>query len=70
MGIEQVTIVTAQGVKGYAVGQKVGLGIVDEIKIDQIRANGDPYQHYCGFDEKGKMLFSVNCLAPCDIEYT
>ena len=70
MNIEKLTIVTAQGVKEYAVGKKVGLGIVEKIKIDQIRFTGDPFDHYCGFDEKGKMLFSVNCLVPCEIEYT
>ena len=62
-------MVTAIGAKTYTVGDSLQGGVVDVIKISDIFYQGDPYDHVCGFDSNGKLLFSVNCLAPCDIEY-
>ena len=67
--IKSLTIVTAQGVKTYEIGQRLNCSTIIEIKKAFIYITGDPFNHYCGYDSKGKMLFSVNCLAPCDIEY-
>ena len=34
-----------------------------------IRINGDPEDHYLGYNDKGEVIFSVNCLIPCVITY-
>lgn len=67
--IHRISVVSAPGVSTYIVGCQANGGIVAEIKIHPIRFNGDPFQHYCGFDENGKLLFSIEPSAPCDVEY-
>lgn len=69
--MKELTIITAQGVKSYVVGRKIpGTDdVIDNIKIKQLYFTGDPYDHYCGFNKDGKMLFSVNCLCPCEVIY-
>ena len=67
--IKQITLVAGQGVKTYYIGQKLDAGVVDEIKIAPIRFTGDPFDHYCGFSESGKLLFTVEPSAPCEVEY-
>lgn len=69
--MKELIIITVQGVKSYRVGDKMfGTNdVIDVIKIHQLHFTGDPYDHYCGFDKNGKMLFSVNCLVPCEIIY-
>lgn len=67
--IKELTIITAQGVKSYRLGEKVNGQTLTTIKIAQLYFTGDPFDHYCGYDENGKMIFSVNCLAPCEVVY-
>lgn len=67
--MKKVTIITAQGVKSYEVGEHLRNGIIDVIKSSSLYFNGDPFDHYCGYDASGKMLFSINCLVPCEVEY-
>jgi len=69
--IKELNIITAQGVKTYKVGKKVPFenNVIAEIKKGVLYFTGDPFDHYIGYDDKGKMLFSVNCLAPCDVVY-
>jgi hypothetical protein len=76
--IYSVTIITAQGVNAFRVGGKVQTmddgeyidNVISKIEKTGLRITGDPYDHYCGYDDKGKMLFSVNCLAPCEVIYS
>lgn len=70
MSIYSVTVVTRIGVKEYFVGGKVGDATVSEIKVGNLNTNGDPFEHYCMFDEDGKLLASVNKLCPCDVVYS
>ena len=70
MMIEKLSVVTAMGSKCYSVGHEIGGKEIAKIELSYIRFTGDPYDHYCGYDDKGKMLFSVNCLVPCEIEYS
>jgi hypothetical protein len=67
--IKELTIITAQGVKSYQLGEKVNGQTLTTIKVTQLYFTGDPFDHYCGYDENGKMLFSVNCLALCEVVY-
>ena len=67
--IKEVTIVTAQGVKAHTLGEFFNVGIITDIKISQLWFQGDPYDHYCGYDLNGTMLFSINCLVPCEVVY-
>ena len=67
--IKKITVATNQGVGGYYVGQKLSAGVVSEIKIAPVRFTGDPFDHYCGYSEDGKLLFTIEPSAPCDVEY-
>lgn len=67
--IRELTIVTSQGVKIHRLGGSVNDHEIVEIKISQLTFTGDPFDHYCGYADDGSMLFSVNCLVPCEIEY-
>lgn len=67
--IREINVVTQVGVKSYKVGDLCGGIEIVEISKDILRFAGDPYDHYCGFDNKGNLLFSINCMAPCEIEY-
>jgi hypothetical protein len=70
MEIVELTIVTTAGVKTYMTGGMVREEEVWSIKKEPIYITGDPYDHYVGRNDEGEMLFSVNCLVPCDIEYS
>lgn len=67
--ISQVTIVTAQGVKSYHVGDLVDRKKIHTIEQRPLYFQGDPFDHYVGLSEDGEMLFSVNCNIPCDVTY-
>lgn len=73
MSIRKLTIITAQGVNCYEVGRPMyyqdDKRVIEKIEIKPLYFQGDPYDHYCGFDENGEMMFSVNCLAPCEVIY-
>jgi len=74
--INNITIITQPGPCTYAINQPVpmtcnesSLPIIKEIKMGYIRITGDPYSHYMGYSEDGELLFSINCMIPCIIEY-
>lgn len=69
--IREIAIVTGPGVKVYRVGNKLNGEVVRRIKMASIEITSDlpPVGHYCGYGEAGNMLFSINCLIPCEIEY-
>lgn len=67
--IHRISAVTPQGANSYFVGQTLKGGVVAKITNGELYFQGDPYDHYIGYDENNKMLFSINCLTPCDIEY-
>lgn len=67
--INKIDIVTQSGASSYWVGKIIGNCEVSEIKRAAIKFTGDPFDHYCGYNKKGEMLFSINCLCPCVVEY-
>lgn len=67
--ITQLTVVTQQGVKFYTVGHDLNGEKIHFIDKGYLYSTGDPYDHYLGLNEKGDLIFSVNCMCPCDIEY-
>ena len=67
--IKQISIVTQMGAKTYEIGQQLEGGTVSKIELGQLRFTGDPYSQYCGYDENGKLLFSVDPLCPHECEY-
>ena len=69
MTIKIINIVTAMGANTHEIGEVIGDAHVKEIRKEALYISGDPYDHYCGYDEGGKMLFSVNCLCPCEVYY-
>lgn len=68
--IELVTIVTTQGVKSYQVGDMIYGTRIDSIRRADLLFQGDPFDHYIGYADSGAILFSVNCLVPCIVEYS
>lgn len=68
--IQSITIVSQQGVKVYSIGDRVNNSILNKIEIETIAHQGDPFDHYIGRTEDGKLLFEVNCLIPCVVEYS
>lgn len=69
MKIGSLSIITTAGAKTYRVGDiHAGIEIM-EIRIEALSFQGDPYDHYCGFGPQNQMLFSVNCLCPCEVAY-
>jgi len=69
MVIKSVTVVTAVGVNAHTVGHTCEGKKIAEIKISEIRTNGDAYEHYCGYDSDGALIFSVDKLCPCEVIY-
>ena len=67
--IQEITIVTAAGVKTHTIGSKVNGKIIHNIKRAPLYFQGDPFDHYCGYDETGDLLFSVYPLTPCEVVY-
>jgi len=65
-----LSIVTASGAKVYRVGSTDFNGeTIHKIALESLYFTGDPFDHYVGRNKKGAMIFSVNCLCPCDVEY-
>jgi hypothetical protein len=69
MNIHRISIVNQQGSKAYIVGDKLQCGVIAKIELSELYFTGDPFSRYCGYDESGKLLFSVDPLLPCDVEY-
>lgn len=67
--IKQITLHSKYGLRQYDRGSKVPLGedIIDRIEVSEMYFNGDPFQHYCGYDKDGLLLFHINPLTPCEI---
>lgn len=56
--------------KTYRVGDTMMNGeVIAKIILVELHFTGDPYDHYAGYNKDGEMLFSVNCLCPCDVTY-
>jgi len=67
--IKQISLVTQVGAKTYEVGQKLEGGVVSKILLSELWFTGDPYSQYIGYDENGKILFSVDPSCPHECEY-
>ena len=67
--IQRIDIVTSAGAKTYTVGGDVNGNKIFKIKLAELYFTGDPFDHYCGYTESGEMIFSINCLTPCVVEY-
>lgn len=68
--IKAVTVLTAQGVSTYREGSIVGCKFMINKIIKEARLiNGDPYDHFCIYDTDGVLRVTINCLAPCEVEY-
>jgi len=63
--INRVTTITAQGVSTHTVGSN---GVI-KIEIVPIHFQGDPYDHYVGYNGAGNKLFSISCIAPTEVIY-
>lgn len=67
--IKDVTVITAQGVKVYNVGDMIENEEVQTIEQRPLYFQGDPFEHYVGLSKNGEMLFSINCTVPCAVTY-
>jgi hypothetical protein len=67
--ITYLAIVTVSGVKTYTLGDMINGKALNKIRLAELHFTGDPFDHYCGYDKDGEMLFSVNCLVPCEVVY-
>tara|TARA_R110002126_G_C10163141_1_gene472997 strand:- start:111 stop:320 length:210 start_codon:yes stop_codon:yes gene_type:complete len=67
--IREITIVNQQGTKNYRLGLELESGTIALIKVEYLTFTGDPFSHYCGYNEAGKLLFSIEPSCPCDVEY-
>lgn len=67
--IQQITIVSNQGVQTYELGNDLRGSTITKITISELWFRGEPYEHYCGYDSNGTILFSINCLVPCEVVY-
>lgn len=69
MKIKEVHVVTGVSANSYGVGMSLHGKKIQRIELGILRTNGDPFEHYIGYDEDGRMLFSVDKLCPCDVVY-
>lgn len=67
--IKSITLVTQVGVKTYQLGDKLSGGRVVKIELANLSFTGDPASQYLGYDESGKILFSVDPMCPHECEY-
>ena len=67
--IKKIAIVTNLGAEVYWQGQEIDGEIVDKIFMDNVTITGDPFSHYCGYSEKGKLLFTINPHCPCVVDF-
>lgn len=67
--IKEVTIITAQGVKWYNLGDSVNGMILSKIEEKALYVDGDPFTYYVGSTEADEMIFKINAHAPVCIEY-
>ncbi len=74
--INNITVITQPGPCFYTINARVpmirnetGLPLVKKIVKGYLSITGDPYDHYLGYSESGELLFSINCMVPCIVEY-
>ena len=67
--IREITIVNQQGTKNYRLGLDLESGTIALIKMACLGLTVDNFCHYCGYNEEGKLLFSIEPSCPCDVEY-
>lgn len=67
--IKRIDVVTQAGAATYSIGDTINGYKVEKIRLDVLYFTGDPFDHYCGFDDVGNMVFSINCLCPCVVQY-
>jgi hypothetical protein len=67
--IQSITAITPQGSRTYCINDTLNGHRIVSIRIVSLSFTGDPYDHYAGYSKSGDMLFSINCLIPCNIEY-
>lgn len=67
--ITELAVITQSGAKVYRVGDNVNGKIIETIRLNELHFQGNPFDHYCGYTKEGGMIFSVNCLAPCEVVY-
>lgn len=71
MTIRQITVVTQVGVRVYEVGESLDhLGVkIHSIELGTLTFTGDPHSQYLGFDDKGKLIFSIDPMCPHTVDY-
>ena len=67
--IKQISIITQCGAKTYELGQELAGGVISKIELGHLQFSGDPFSQYIGYDENGKILFSVDPMCPHECEY-
>lgn len=68
--ILSISIITSQGAKTYSVNDIALNGkTIHRIKVATLHFTGDPFDHYVGYSIDGEMIFSINCLCPCEVLY-
>jgi hypothetical protein len=67
--IKQLSIVIIDGIRTYQINDEINGSKITKIVLGELYFNGDPFDHYIGYNEKGGMIFSVSCLCPCDVVY-
>lgn len=67
--IESIICVNQLGSNQYWIGKELPGGVIASIRLSNLVFTGDPYSHYCGFDESGKLLFSLEPSMPLQVEY-
>lgn len=66
--INNITFVTAIGVKAYQLGEMIGGKEITKIQVASLYFTGDPFDHYCVYSND-ELLASINPLCPCTVEY-
>ena len=66
---QSIKSVTTGNTDQYEIGNIILGQKIHEIKFHSLYCQGDPFLHICGFSNDGEILFSINCLIPCEIIY-
>ena len=70
--INEVTELIAQGACTCRVcfnNEELERFIIDKIIQETRFINEYPYDHFCIYDTGGVLRVTINCLAPCEVEY-
>lgn len=63
--IKSVCVVTQCGASCHY----IGANSVHSIQQEDMHIQGDPFMHYVGRDEKGRIVFKISGLAPVEVIY-